>query len=57
MKNSKKSVVGHADFLTQLNGENKKVSNDLNVRIAGYYLLQITLTDQSLISRFGLRNG
>ena len=57
MKNSKKSAVQRAKVFKQLNGEYSKISNDLNAKIAGNYLDQITNLFLIQIKKFGLRAG
>jgi hypothetical protein len=42
MKNSKKSAVQPVKIYKQLSGVFNKTNNDLNVKIAGNYLFQIT---------------
>ena len=57
MKTRKKSDVGLAEVLTQLDGGNKKTNNDLNVKIVMYYLLHKTNQSPNQIDLFGSKNG
>jgi hypothetical protein len=57
MKNSKKSVVQRVKVFKLLNGESSKISNDLNVRIVGNSLQQITNLFLIQTKKFGLRIG
>ena len=57
MKNSKKSVVQRVKVFKLLNGESSKISNDLNVKIVGNYLQQITNLFLIQTKKFGLRIG
>lgn len=57
MKTSKKSVVGVVKVLTQLNGESKKESKDLNAKIVVFFLLLKANLLPIQIDLFGLKNG
>ena len=55
MKNSKKSVVQRVKVFKLLNGESSKISNDLNVKIVGNCLQQLTNLFLIQTKKFGLR--
>lgn len=57
MKNSKKSVVQRVKVFKLLNGESSKISNDLNVKILGNSLQQLTNLFLIQTKKFGLRIG
>ena len=57
MKNSKKSVAQRVKVFKLLNGESSKISNDLNVKIVGNCLQQITNLYLIQTKKFGLRIG
>ena len=57
MKTRKKSDVGLAEVLTQLNGESKKTNSDLNVKTVRFYSPHKTSQLACQIDLFGLRNG
>jgi len=57
MKMQKKALLGLRFFSYYLLGESNKVSNDLNVKTAVFYLLKIALHNASTIVLSGLRNG
>uniref|UniRef100_UPI001A7E2671 hypothetical protein n=1 Tax=Tenacibaculum finnmarkense TaxID=2781243 RepID=UPI001A7E2671 len=55
--NSKKSVVQRVKVFKLLNGESSKISNDLNVKIVGNSLQQLTNLFLIQTKKFGLRIG
>lgn len=57
IENSKKSVVQRVKVFKLLNGESSKISNDLNVKIVGNYLQQITNLLVIQTKKFGFRIG
>ncbi len=57
MKNSKKSVVQRVKVFKLLNGESSKISNDLNVKIVGNSLQQLTNLFLIQTKKFGLIIG
>jgi hypothetical protein len=57
MKISKKSDVQPAKVFKLLNGEFSKISNDLNVKIVGNCLQQLTNLFLIQTKKFGLRIG
>ena len=57
IENSKKSVVQRVKVFKLLNGESSKISNDLNVKIVGNNLQQITNLLVIQTKKFGFRIG
>lgn len=57
MKKSKKSAAGLAEVWMLFVGENVKISKDLSVETARFYLLGTIQINVSKIVLYGLKNG